>query len=882
MTQDLSDLLVFQNVDVPDLLVRRILDCLADEFATAEDIAVLVRQWIRRSDLNPGQFKNSYELDRALSDRIRGVLSDFGLEENFLVNGGTGFSAFPWIPNWVNGASTAHPVDNCSGEQIRRSKPTIKSDDGFEILTGHKTFKTFGQFSAVQCVRSMRDGSTVVIMLPTGSGKTEVALSLIESLGFEHPTHDKYSIISIIIVPYLALAIDLERRLLDLYESRWNSYTPLKFAHTSNTSEVDKRNIEDRIANATPGVPGILITTPESFVGKFKKQVQDWARIGRLGALVIDEAHLVYQSGVDFRLDFREISNIRKDLILLSPEGSKPRTLLMSATIGPIELQYFVNEFGPIENIAVLDASEFRHEPDFFVACAFDRDREMNLREALRNLPRPAIVYATKPETVKELHKKISDWGFGRTEFVIGESSGAHREQVLKGLRSGSQGSRYDIIVANAAFGVGIDCEEIRTVIHYCLPESVDRWYQEVGRGGRDGKSSIGLLLADKLLLTDATKSSSPDYIQAKKNLPNSLLIGTFQKRWQRMKKLSIPSQSDNSKTLHNLRFLSDSLNWQDRNLNKYYTYDVKWNLLVIYALEIFKYISVFPLDDVERLQVKTVSGHYDWISVRHELAVNFEADGFAAKWNLYRKELSKPFNDQLERMLAVVRGISAPCSAISFNYTMSEELVTMFKPCLRRIGCDEECGHCSVCFSEQRGFTLSRDWIPYMSVVLPKNSNSEVIKMTRLLKDFWGEVPNWREIVSGDVNVIPISIGFFAPEEREKLKSLIIESRGWVYSDEGAIPSNKLREGLLHPQVPSFALCFSGVMDESNYDLNLRRHVYRRDLGAPELFLAIDSDGRTPRIQMSLNEQNLNWETAKNYDWEHQTSSIVREFLND
>jgi hypothetical protein len=113
VTQDLSDLSVFTERGIPDLLTQRILDCLADDNSTAADAAVLVRHWIRRSDLTPGNLTRAYELDPKLSDRIRSVHTLFGLEEHDLKSGGTGFAASPWEPNWVVGCSSAHPVDFC-------------------------------------------------------------------------------------------------------------------------------------------------------------------------------------------------------------------------------------------------------------------------------------------------------------------------------------------------------------------------------------------------------------------------------------------------------------------------------------------------------------------------------------------------------------------------------------------------------------------------------------------------------------------------------------------------------------------------------------------------------------------------------------------------
>ena len=74
---------------------------------------------------------------------------------------------------------------------------------------------------------------------------------------------------------------------------------------------------------------------------------------------------------------------------------------------------------------------------------------------------------------------------------------GSIRRDVLEGMRAGDgRTSRFDVVIATSAFGLGIDYPGIRSVVHACLPETVDRWYQEVGRGGRDGDASVALLVA--------------------------------------------------------------------------------------------------------------------------------------------------------------------------------------------------------------------------------------------------------------------------------------------------------------------------------------------------------------------------------------------------
>ena len=874
MSDALSDISQLLNRNTTDPLLLRILDCWEDAYASPKDLAALVRHWMRRQTIN-NELQSLASLDPELVAKIQEVLTDFDLQENQMVDGSLAFTTSPWNPKWVIG-SNRHAVDNCSGEQPRRSTPSIDSDDRFRNLTGYKKFKSNGQFAAIQCVRAMREGSTTIVMLPTGSGKTEVALSLIEDLGIGHPMHDKYSLISVIIVPYISLAKDLERRFVDLYKDKWNGVTPLKFCYTHDTAEGDKEALIERINTPTDEIPGILITSPESFVGKFRKHLQDWAQSGRLGSIIFDEAHLIYQSGVGFRLDFRELSTRRDELIKMSKEGCRPRTLLMSATIGETELRYLLEKFGPVDNIAVVDATESRQEPDMFIASSASIvSKESKLREALHNLPRPLIIYVTKPDMAKKVHKEIREWGFSRTRCVVGETSSGDREEVLRSLRTGDGGSRCDIVVANSAFGLGIDCEEIRSVVHYCLPESVDRWYQEVGRGGRDGNSSIGLLI------TSGQNGDHTDLRVAEGNLPKSLLYPTFEIRWKKLLELQIKSTSRNGYLL-DLRTppgATVSSNWTENNGFK--TYDMKWNRTVVYAMEHFGYITLSQLEAEEWAQIKkNGSTHYDWVAINPKRGLGIDMDtSFPAKWNLFREKLSKPFDDQLDRMNKISLGQLSPCTGIHATYAMPDDLIDILKPSLKFDRCNDQCGHCSQCFVDNIRGVQRIDEMPKMSVVQGDQEN-QLRTFVDLMKKFWSTVPYWRDLVHHEVNVVPVWLGDLSKEEIGGLELFILRYGGWIYSDIGPLKPNKLFKEM-NSEVPSTGFCSSTLLDSSELMVYYRKHCYRRDLGVPVLILGLHSHDTLPTIKLKI-DKDLEWPIAETSRWRTTTVNIVRSFLTE
>ena len=121
-----------------------------------------------------------------------------------------------------------------------------------------------------------------------------------------------------------------------------------------------------------------------------------------------------------------------------------------------------------------------------------DEERWPKLVETLRNLPRPAILCLTEPGHAVAMHARlVEEENFTRCGCFSGETNASDRKEILKKWKE----NELDLMVATSAFGVGMDKADVRTIIHACYPENLDRYYQEVGRSGRDGYSSICLFL---------------------------------------------------------------------------------------------------------------------------------------------------------------------------------------------------------------------------------------------------------------------------------------------------------------------------------------------------------------------------------------------------
>src|SRR5262249_16651052 len=136
-------------------------------------------------------------------------------------------------------------------------------------------------------------------------------------------------------------------------------------------------------------------------------------------------------------------------------------------------------------NSQVVSETQLRPEPGFLLrAEKSEEERSRHVIEALRFLPRPLILYTTRREDAEQWTTLLRTVGFQRLQLVRGgDVSGEGGDEVLRDWRTRA----VDVVVATSAFGLGMDQSDVRSVVHACLPESIDRYYQEVGRGGRDG-----------------------------------------------------------------------------------------------------------------------------------------------------------------------------------------------------------------------------------------------------------------------------------------------------------------------------------------------------------------------------------------------------------
>lgn len=456
------------------LLIKALSRAANRSIAGVIDLAGLIRHLLRHQDERLGgkippalrvPRRFPYPVDRETWQRCgMDILDETG--EYFVV------CARPWLPEWLNLVDGHSPEKQAFAETLLRNYSSVPGDP-FLSLVRQDSYRSIGQREAIRAVLTAPNPSTLMINLPTGSGKSLCA-------GLPALLKSGTGGVSIIIVPTTALALDQERALQPLI-----GHPTAYYNDESEAGQKRRRSIRERIR---AGTQCVVFTSPESLMNSLAPHVYEAARRGLFRYFVIDEAHIVEQWGDGFRPEFQEIAGLRKDLLKFTSFN----TLLLTATLTESCLDTLEILFGGGSEFQVISAVQLRPEPSYwFVKCADEDIRRERLLEAVHHLPRPLIIYTSKREDVRRWADELARAGFKRYGVMTGESKPGEREQLIQDWCE----QNIDIVVATSAFGMGIDRADVRAVIHACIPESVDRFYQEVGRAGRDGKAAISLTL---------------------------------------------------------------------------------------------------------------------------------------------------------------------------------------------------------------------------------------------------------------------------------------------------------------------------------------------------------------------------------------------------
>lgn len=405
--------------------------------------------------------------------------------------------------------------------------PAVAADPFWSQAHGYHSYKGEAQRQAARAAVLAEPGQSMIVSLPTGRGKTAVAWSkaLLSSSGS-----------TVIVVPTVVLAMDMERRTRAHGTELKQQLSPVdRFAYVGDLDESTKRALREGLRN---GTQRILYTSPEALVTGLAGPLLDAARAGHLRQIVIDEAHLVDQWGNEFRPEFQTLAGLVRTAVGASPSTARPSILLMSATLAQRHVDILQGLFPSARgDVDLIWGTQLRPEPAYFREAADDvPTQEAMVLDAVALLARPLILYVTRPRDAMDWARRLREAGVLRVATVTGDSTSQDRLRVVENWRGSRarSGERIrtsvDVVVGTSAFGLGVDMPNVRSVVHACLPETIDRFYQEVGRGGRDGKATLSLLV-----------TAPSDYRQAE-SINSTVVIGdeVGWKRWRAMRDASV------------------------------------------------------------------------------------------------------------------------------------------------------------------------------------------------------------------------------------------------------------------------------------------------------------------------------------------------------
>lgn len=393
----------------------------------------------------------------------------------------------PWFPSWLAG-HRIHLEDAIAARPVARLDVSSPADPIVSVGIGFDRYRTPAQRDAVRAALRMSPGDTMAVVLPTGTGKSLVGQA--RALAGRGTT--------VVIVPTVALALDQERLMREAVLRDRASVDPTlpqlprALAYHGGLRQEERALIREQLRS---GDQRLLFCSPEAAVGSLRWALDELASRGALDGLVVDECHLVDAWGESFRPEFQLLPALRRRLLRVAAEAGQPPlvTILLTATMTQ-RTQDTLRALFDLPDEHLVEQAVLRPEPRFLVGrCATTAERRRRLVETVAVAPRPAIVYTSVPDDAEALVSHLRDAGFTRVAAFTGRSTPEERHRVLTGF-AGPDGD-VDVVVATSAFGLGVDVPDVRTIIHACIPESVDRFYQEVGRGGRDGCAAASIFL---------------------------------------------------------------------------------------------------------------------------------------------------------------------------------------------------------------------------------------------------------------------------------------------------------------------------------------------------------------------------------------------------
>ena len=319
-----------------------------------------------------------------------------------------------------------------------------------------KEFFGFDSFKADQerVINHLVDGNNAFVLMPTGGGK---------SLCYQLPALVMEGT-AIVISPLIALMknqVDAIRGFVAGNDG---------IAHFLNSS-LNKAQLTEVRRDLLSGATKLLYVAPESLT---KAENVALLKEIKISFYAVDEAHCISEWGHDFRPEYRRIRNIIEEI------GVAP-IIALTATATP-KVQSDI-----IKNLGMTDATVFKssfNRPNLYYEIRDKADPKRDIIKYIKQHPgRSGIIYCLSRKKVEELAELLNINGIKAAPYHAGLDAKTRAENQDRFLME-----EIDVIVATIAFGMGIDKPDVRFVIHYDIPKSIEGYYQETGRAGRDGK----------------------------------------------------------------------------------------------------------------------------------------------------------------------------------------------------------------------------------------------------------------------------------------------------------------------------------------------------------------------------------------------------------
>ncbi|HLN19775.1 MAG TPA: ATP-dependent DNA helicase RecQ [Bacteroidales bacterium] len=326
-----------------------------------------------------------------------------------------------------------------------------------ELLKKYWGFSSFRPLQE-EIIKSVIGGNDTLALMPTGGGK---------SVTFQLPALVLDGL-CLVITPLIALMKEQVNRLNSL------SIKALCI-HSGMTSE----EIDITIENAVYGNFKFLYISPERLSSRDFS-----ARINRLqvSIVAVDEAHCISQWGYDFRPSYLRIAEIREKI------GDKVPFLALTATATEDVIEDIVKKLH-FRETNVLKASYKRENISYLVRKVEDKPRYV--LDTLRKAKGCGIIYVRSRKKTKEIAEILNQNGMSADYYHAGLS-----DELRDSRQKSWMNDKTRVIVSTNAFGMGIDKPDVRFVIHWDVPDSIENYFQESGRAGRDGKASTAVLLS--------------------------------------------------------------------------------------------------------------------------------------------------------------------------------------------------------------------------------------------------------------------------------------------------------------------------------------------------------------------------------------------------